>query len=57
MRRSADFTSVFRGGTRFRAGNIVVHYRAAQSGVGAPLVGLVVGKVVGNSVVRHQVSR
>lgn len=57
MRRSCDFTSVFRGGSRVRSGSVVVHHLAAHQNAGVPLVGLVVGKNVGNSVVRHRVSR
>jgi ribonuclease P protein component len=56
MRRSTDFTSVVRDGIRARGGRVVVHHRAFADD-GAPLVGLVVSKAVGGSVVRHQVSR
>jgi len=56
MRRSTDFTSVVRGGVRVRGGGVVVHHRR-QLSEGPPLVGLVVGRSVGGSVVRHQVSR
>lgn len=56
MRRSADFTSVVRAGSRTRKGSVVVHQQSAIS-TGPALVGLVVGKSVGGSVVRHQVSR
>jgi ribonuclease P protein component len=56
MRRSTDFTSVVRGGVRARGGSLVVHHRA-ELGPHPALVGLVVGKTVGGSVVRHRVSR
>ena len=63
MRRSTDFTAVVRGGVRVRGGAVVVHHhvRLADELTGGPAsparVGLVVGKSVGGSVVRHRVSR
>ena len=56
MRRASEFATVIRAGRRARRGCLVVH---VADGVypQAALVGLVVGKSVGNSVVRHQVSR
>jgi len=45
-----------RSGARTRRGHVVVHV-AADFGSPAPAVGLVVGKTVGASVVRHRVSR
>jgi ribonuclease P protein component len=63
MRRSGDFSTVVRQGTRARRGCVVVHQLAAHeagrdAGSGAaPIVGLVVGKGVGGSVVRHRVAR
>lgn len=56
MRRSSDFSSVVRVGNRARGGRIVAHQRC-DLGQGEPLVGLVVSKAVGVSVVRHRVSR
>jgi ribonuclease P protein component len=56
MRRSSDFASVVRGGRRTRSGLVVVHQRL-DLGASAPLVGFVVGKSVGGSVVRHRVTR
>jgi ribonuclease P protein component len=56
MRRSSDFTSVVQGGAKHRGGPVVVHQRL-DLGADAPLVGLVVGKAVGGSVVRHRVAR
>jgi ribonuclease P protein component len=57
MRRSDEFTSVVRGGTRTRRGNLVVHFTPDLAANGAPRVGLIVGKSVGGSVVRHRVTR
>ena len=59
MRRSSDFTSVVRSGARSRGAALVVYQsgdlpRAART---EPLVGFVVGRAVGTSVGRHQVSR
>jgi len=67
MRRSADFSAAVRSGRRVGGRLIVVHQqwadvRSAQpridGGSGAePLVGLVVSKGVGGSVIRHRVAR
>jgi ribonuclease P protein component len=56
MRRSRDFTAVLRGGARAGNRRLVVHYRP-ELYAGPPLVGLVVSRAVGGSVVRHRVSR
>jgi ribonuclease P protein component len=56
MRRSDDFSVVVRAGSRSRRGVLVVHQRR-QLTEGPALVGLVVGRSVGGSVVRHRVSR
>jgi ribonuclease P protein component len=56
MRRSTDFAVVVRSGSRARRGCLVVHQRR-QLTTGAPRIGLVVGRSVGGSVVRHRVSR
>jgi ribonuclease P protein component len=56
MRRSTDFASVVRGGSRVRGGQLVVHHRR-DLGPQPALVGLVVGRSVGGSVLRHRVSR
>ena len=56
MRRSTDFTAVVRGGVRVRGGALVVHHRR-ELGPHPARVGLVVGRTVGGSVVRHRVSR
>ena len=57
MRRSTDFATVVRSGVRARRGFLVVHHVPALTPESTPLVGLVVGKPVGGSVVRHQVAR
>ncbi len=66
MRHAGEFTAVMRGGVRARRGCVVVHHlssrpldstAAADPALPAPIFGLVVGKAVGGSVVRHRVSR
>jgi ribonuclease P protein component len=56
MRRSTDFASVVQSGVRRTGGPLVVHQQLDFDGP-VPLVGFVVGKNVGGSVVRHRVSR
>ena len=56
MRRGEDFTLTTRQGRRARSGAVVVHHLAGNDDA-PPLVGFVVGKAVGNSVVRHRVAR
>ncbi|MHA3704886.1 ribonuclease P protein component [Jatrophihabitans sp. YIM 134969] len=56
MRRGEDFTATTRKGRRARAGSVVVHHLPGDDDSPA-LVGFVVGKAVGNSVVRHRVAR
>ena len=57
MRRSADFAAVLRHGRRAGAPTAVMRHHRGLRADDAALVGLVVGRNVGNSVVRHQVSR
>ena len=57
MRRSDDFAAVLRSGTRVRRGSLVVSLNPELTDGSPALVGLVVGRAVGNSVVRHRVSR
>ena len=57
LRTAADFTAVTRRGRRARCGSVVVYLLADADSAGVSKVGLVVGKSVGSSVVRHQVSR
>lgn len=55
MRRGADFTLTTRNGTKVTRGRVVAYVHLSSSpGV---LVGLIVGKSVGNAVARHRVSR
>lgn len=62
---AAEFTAVTRRGDRRRSGGVVVYLLAGEStagtdaviGSGSPRFGLIVGKSVGGSVVRHAVSR
>ena len=56
LRHSADFTEVMRRGRRAQ-GNLVVLHALPGRNVPFTRFGLVVGKAVGNSVVRHRVSR
>ena len=64
MRRTADFTAAVRQGRRVRRGCVVVHHLCAAPAdaeqaapVGPALVGFVVSRAVGGSVVRHRVAR
>ncbi|WP_375490643.1 ribonuclease P protein component [uncultured Jatrophihabitans sp.] len=60
LRRSSDFSSAVRSGARVRNGRVVVHQTVRVTDAGddaAPRVGLIVGRSVGPSVVRHRVSR
>jgi ribonuclease P protein component len=61
MRSTGEFSAVTRHGRRTRAGDVVVYlYPAGTAGALPPAVtkvGLIVGRTVGGSVVRHQVSR
>lgn len=56
MRAAADFAHTTRRGTKVTRGSVVVYLTGAEDS-GEPRVGLVVSKAVGNSVVRHRVSR
>ena len=63
MRTSSDFAQVLRVGRRARCGGLVVYLASAaanevgERGAAQSRIGLVVGKSVGGSVVRHAVSR
>ena len=57
MRRSADFTAAVRHGRRARRGSLVVHRCDGPDSSRPALVGFVVGRGVGGSVVRHRVTR
>jgi ribonuclease P protein component len=56
LRDPADFQAVVRRGRRAARGRVVVHL-LRRPDVAGPCVGLVVSRAVGNSVVRHRVSR
>jgi ribonuclease P protein component len=58
MRSSAEFSATTRRGRRTRVGDLVIYL--GQPEASAPdttKIGLIVGRTVGGSVVRHQVSR
>jgi ribonuclease P protein component len=58
LRRPAEFRAVIAGGARVRRGSLVVHHLTEHSATTAPpIVGFVVGRAVGASVVRHRVTR
>jgi ribonuclease P protein component len=58
LRTAADFAAVTRRGRRVRCGSVVIYLLADPAESAGPRrAGLVVGKAVGGSVVRHQVSR
>lgn len=59
MTRSIDFDATVKHGIRLAQPDVVVHLRRGVDGdeIGAPRVGLVVGKPVGSAVERHRVSR
>jgi ribonuclease P protein component len=63
LRRRPEFTAVVRSGRRVGRPTMVLHYLSprprsvAPVEDGSPRAGFVVGKAVGNSVVRHRVTR
>jgi ribonuclease P protein component len=57
MRHRDDFTATTRHGRRARSGALVMHHLPGPDRDTPALVGFVVGKAVGNSVVRHRVAR
>jgi ribonuclease P protein component len=57
LRRREDFTLAVRRGRRAGRGTLVAHLLAAGEPVGPARVGFVVGRAVGNSVVRHRTAR
>jgi len=56
MRTAADFTDTTRRGSKVTRGCVVVYVTTGDA-AGAPRVGLIVNRAVGNSVVRHRVAR
>lgn len=57
MRRREDFTHVTRRGRRARRSALVVYYLPDTTSTDPARVGFVVGRVVGDSVRRHRVTR
>ena len=57
MRAGTDFEAAVRHGRRAGSPRVVVHTSTADRRPDGPLVGFVVSKAVGNSVVRHRVAR
>jgi ribonuclease P protein component len=62
LRRRPEFTAVVRSGRRVGRPTMVLHYLPQRPALPAtaaagPRAGFVVGKAVGNSVVRHRVTR
>ena len=58
LRRSSDFTAVFRGGRRAGRGTVVVHLHVDEPAQAPEArAGFVVSKAVGNAVIRNQVRR
>lgn len=56
MRRSAEFGSTLKNGTRAAERDLVVHAQRTDERTG-PRIGLVVSKSVGSAVQRHRVAR
>ncbi|PZS20215.1 MAG: ribonuclease P protein component [Pseudonocardiales bacterium] len=56
LRRSTEFATVVRSGARARCRHLVLHQQPSVRR-DLPAIGLVVGRSVGGSVVRHRVSR
>lgn len=58
MRSSAEFSATTRRGRRARVGDLVLYLGQAEARApDTTKIGLIVGRTVGGSVVRHQVSR
>lgn len=57
LRRREDFSLVVRRGRRAGRQTLVAHYVPADVPAGPARAGFVVGRAVGNSVVRHRVIR
>ena len=55
LRKSSEISAVMKSGTRFSAKLVVLH--VAQSSTEQTKVAFAVGKNVGNSVVRHKITR
>lgn len=57
LRTGEEFRAVTRGGARSARSHVVVHLTLLTQGEGAPRVGFVVSKKIGNAVVRNRVTR
>ncbi len=57
LTRREDFATAVKGGRRAARGSVVVHVARTGATDSRPLVGFVVGRTVGGSVVRHRVQR
>ncbi|MCS6711848.1 ribonuclease P protein component [Brachybacterium sp. EF45031] len=57
LRSSADFRVISRRGTRSARSHVVAHVALLEGSPAGPRVGFVVSTKVGNSVVRHRVTR
>ena len=57
LRLREDFTLAVRRGRRSGRGTLVAHYLASETGTSPARAGFVVGRAVGNSVVRHRTVR
>jgi ribonuclease P protein component len=57
MRRRTEFTSVMRRGRRAGRPNLVVHLLRRDDVDAEPMAGFVVGRAVGNAVIRNKVRR
>ena len=57
LRTGDEFRAVTRGGARSARSHVVVHLTLLTQGEGAPRVGFVVSKKIGNAVVRNRVTR
>ena len=57
LRTGEDFRAITRSGVRSARSHVVVHLALIPQGAGAPRVGFVVSKRIGNAVVRNRVTR
>lgn len=57
LRLREDFTLAVRRGRRSGRGTLIAHYLAPETGTSPARAGFVVGRAVGNSVVRHRTVR
>ncbi|MGH8862071.1 MAG: ribonuclease P protein component [Jatrophihabitantaceae bacterium] len=57
LRRSGDFATAVRQGRRVRSGAVVVHRHDGVAAEAPAVIGFVVSRAVGGSVIRHRVTR